>query len=69
MQYVGQTGKSLKTRFREHFCKMKKPKKFDLFLIAISKVMVIHLVKIVIESVEKIIHDPNSSTRLKYKET
>ena len=69
MQYVGQTGKSLKTRFREHFCKMKKPKKFDTFLIVISKVMVIHLVKIAIEPVEKIIHDPNSSTRLKYKNT
>ena len=32
MQYVGQTGRSLKTRFREHFRKMKKPKKIDTFL-------------------------------------
>ena len=32
MQYVGQTGRSLKTRFREHFRKMKKPKTFDTFL-------------------------------------
>ena len=32
MQFVGQTGRSLKTRFREHFRKMKKPKKFDTFL-------------------------------------
>ena len=32
MQYVGQTGQSLKTSFREHICKMKKPKKFDTFL-------------------------------------
>ena len=31
MQYAGQTGRSLKTRFREHFRKMKKPKKFDTF--------------------------------------
>ena len=32
MQYVGQTGRSLKTRFCEHFRKLKKPKKFDTFL-------------------------------------
>ena len=32
MQYVGQTGRSLKTRFREHLRKMKKPKKIDTFL-------------------------------------
>ena len=32
MQYVGQTGQSLGTRFHEHFRKMKKPKKFDTFL-------------------------------------
>ena len=53
MQYVGKTSKTLKTRFREHFSKMKKPKKIDTFLIAISKGIVIHLVKIVIEPVEK----------------
>ena len=47
MQYVGQTGKSLKTRFREHFCKMNKPKKIDIcFFIAISKITGIHLVKL-----------------------
>ena len=32
MQYVWQTGHSLKTRFHEHFRKMKKPKKLDTFL-------------------------------------
>ena len=32
MQYVGQTGQSLKTRFRKHFRKMKEPKKIDTFL-------------------------------------
>ena len=46
MQYVGQTDQSLKTWYREHFCKMKKPKKLTHFFIAISKVMVIHLVKL-----------------------
>ena len=46
MQHVGQTGRSLKTRFCEHFRKMKKPKKLTHFFIAILKVMVIHLVKL-----------------------
>ena len=32
MQYVGQTKRKLKERFREHFNKMKKPKKIDTFL-------------------------------------
>ena len=65
MQYVGQTGRSLKTRFREHFRKMKKPKKFDTFLYRHFKNNGHSLSKIVIQPVEKIIYDPNSSTRLK----
>ena len=32
MQYVGQTKRKLKERFREYFNKMKKPKKIDTFL-------------------------------------
>ena len=32
MQYVGQTKRKLKERFREHFNKMRKPKKIDTFL-------------------------------------
>ena len=65
MQYVGQTGRSLKTRFREHFCKMKKPKKIDTFLYSHFKNNGHSPSKIVIQPVEKIIYDPNSSTRLK----
>ena len=65
MQYVGQTGRSLKTRFREHFRKMKKPKKFDTFLYRHFKNNCHPPSKIVIQPVEKIIYDPNSSTRLK----
>ena len=65
MQYVGQTGRSLKTRFREHFRKMKKPKKFDTFLYRHFKNNSHSPSKIVIQPVEKIIYDPNSSTRLK----
>ena len=65
MQYVGQTGRSLKTRFREHFRKMKKPKKFDTFLYRHFKNNGHSHSKIVIQPVEKITYDPNSSTRLK----
>ena len=32
MQYVGQTCSKLKTRFGEHYHKIKKPKRFDTFL-------------------------------------
>ena len=54
MQYVGQTGRSLKTRFHEHFCKMKKPKKFDMFLYCLFKNYGHSLSKIIIQAVEKI---------------
>ena len=70
MQYVGQTGRSLKTRFREYFRKMKKPKKFDTFIYRHFKNNGNSPSKIVIQPVEKNIYDSNSSTRLKkYKET
>ena len=64
MQYVEQTGRSVKTRFREHFRKMKKTKKFDTFLYCLFKSNGHSPSKIVIQPVEKNIHDPNSSTRL-----
>ena len=60
-----QTGRSLKTRFREHFRKMNKPKNFDTFLYHHFKNNGHSPSKIVIQPVEKIIYDPNSSTRLK----
>ena len=66
MQYVGQTGRSLKTWFREHFPKMKKSKKkLTRFFIAISKNIGHSPSKIIFQPVEKIIYDPNSSSRLK----
>ena len=65
MQYVGQTGRSLKTRFREHFRKMKKPKKIDTFLYRHFKNNGHPPSKIVIQPLEKIIYVPNLSTRLK----
>ena len=54
MQYVGQTGRSLKTGFREDFGKMKKPKKLTHFFIAISKIMVIYLVKLYLSRLKKL---------------
>ena len=54
MQYVGQTGQSLKTRFREHFRKMKKPKKFDTFLYRLFKSNGHSPSKIVMQRVEKL---------------
>ena len=54
MQYLGQTDWSLKTRFREHFLKMKKPKKFDTFLYHHFKSNGHSPNKIVIQLVEKV---------------
>ena len=65
MQYVGQTSRSFKTRFCEHFRKTKKPKKIVTFLYRCFKSNGHSPSKIVIQTVEKIIYDPNSSTRLK----
>ena len=53
MQLAGQTGRSLKTRFREHYLKMKKPKKFDTFLYRHFKSNGLSPSKIVIQIVEK----------------
>ena len=54
MQYVGQAGQSIKTRFHKPFCKMKTPKKMTDFYIAISKILVIHLVKLKFSQLEKL---------------
>ena len=42
MQYVGQTKRKLKERFREHFNKMKKPKQIDSFSTSISHELETH---------------------------
>ena len=55
----------LRLGFREHFRKMKKTKKIDTFLYRHFKSNGHSPSKIVIQLVEKIISDPNSSTRLK----
>ena len=65
MQYVGQTGRSLKTRFRKHFRKMNKPKKFVTFLYRHFKNNGHSPAKIIIKPVENIIYDPISPLRFK----
>ena len=64
MQYVGQTGRSLKPRFGEHFRKMKMPKKIDKVLYRHFKNNGHSPSKIVIQPGKKNIYDPNSSTRI-----
>ena len=46
MQYVGQTKRKLKERFREHFNKMKKTKKMILFSTSISHELETHYLQI-----------------------
>ena len=55
MQYVGQTGQYLKTRFREHFRKMKKPNKITIFFIAIFEYTGHLLIEILIKHLVNII--------------
>ena len=55
----------LKIRIYIRVSYMKKPKKFDTFLCRYFKSNGHSTSKIVIQTVEKIIYDPNSSTRLK----
>ena len=60
MQYVGQTKRALKTRFKEHLLKIKKAKKIDTFLYHISGVLVIHdhLVKFWFNLLKKLYTSP-----------
>ena len=60
MQYVGQTKRALKTRFKEHLLKIKKAKKFIRFFINISGVLFIydHLVKFWFNLLKKLYTSP-----------
>ena len=66
MQYVGQTKRALKSRFKERL-KSKKQRKLIRFFINISRVLVIHdhLVKFWFNQLKKIIHKSNSTERFK----
>ena len=60
MQYVGQTKRALKTRFKEHLLKIKKAKKIDTFLYQHFRVLVIHdhLVKFWFNLLKKLYKSP-----------
>ena len=65
MQYVGQTGRALKKRFGEHYLRMNKPKKIDNFLYRHFKRKGHTPANILVQPVEKITYDANSTSRFK----
>lgn len=67
MQYVGQTGRSLKMRFREHFYKMRNHTKFTTFLYQHFRKSGHTFDKVSIQPVEHITYQLNSSSSLKIK--
>ena len=62
MQYVGQTCRKLKNRFGEHY-QIKKPKKIDTFLYQHFKRTGLSPDNVLVQPVEKLIYDENSSVR------
>ena len=65
MQYVEQTNRILKTRFNEHYHRIRKPKKTDTFLYRHFKRTGHSLNDVSIQSMEKIYYDVNSTARFK----
>ena len=65
MQYVGQTGRALKKQFGEHYRRMNKPKRIDNFLYLHFKRKGHTPANILVQPVEKITYDANSTSRLK----
>ena len=63
MQYVGQTCRKLNNRFGEHYRKVKKPKKIDTFLYQHFKRTGHSPGNVLVQPVEKLIYDENSSVR------
>ena len=63
MQFVGQTCRKLKNRFGEHYRKIKKPKKIDSFLYQHFKRTGHPPDNVLVQQVEKLIYDENSSVR------
>ena len=61
MQYVGQTCRTLKTRFGEHYRKIKKPIRLLLFFINITNVHSPN--NVLVQSMEKLFYDENSTVR------
>ena len=69
MQYVGQTGRVLKTRFREHYRRITKPKRIDTFLYQHFKRTGHSSKNDFMQPVEKLSYDKNSNVNFKRFET
>ena len=65
MQYVGQTCRALQKRFGEHYRRMKKPKSIDTFLYQHFKRTGHSPNDVLVQPVEKLTYDKNSSSRFK----
>ena len=63
MQYLGQTCCKLKTIFGEHYCKIKKPEKIVAFLYQHFKCTGHSPDNILVQPVEKLSYDENSTVR------
>ena len=63
MQYVGQTCRALQKRFGEHYRTMKKPKPIDTFLYQHFKLTGHSPNGVLVQPVEKLTYDKNSSLR------
>ena len=65
MQYVGQTCCALQKRFGEHYRRIKKPKPIDTFLYQHFKLTGHSPNDVLVQPVEKLTYDKNSSSRIK----
>ena len=65
MQYVGQTCRALRKLFGEHYRRMKKPKLIDIFLYQHFKLTGHSPNDVLVQPVEKLAYDKNSSSRFK----
>ena len=65
MLYVGQTCRTLQKRFGEHYRRIRKPKNNDTFLYQHFKRTGLSPNNVIVQPVEKISYDENSSVRFK----
>ena len=66
MQYVGLTCRKLKTRFGEHYPKIKKPKKIDTFLYQHFKRTGHSPNNVLVQPVDKLSYDENSTSTVRF---
>ena len=66
MQYVGKTCRALQKRFGEHYCRMKRLNPIDTFLYQHFKLTGYSPNDVLVQPVEKLTYDKNSSSRVKF---